>query len=83
MSIIKRYEVNCDICGVVIKRYLHYKPSLKQFREDCGRVRINNSTVIIICKSCVEVENNKDKGNIKGVYQRVKELTHKEIHKLR
>lgn len=35
---------------------MHYKPSIKQLREDCGRVRINNGHVRLICKSCVEDE---------------------------
>lgn len=59
----KIYEVSCDKCGATINHYLHYKPSLKQLREDCGRVRINNGHVHLICKSCVEDETKaKDKG---------------------
>lgn len=56
MSITKWYEVCCDKCGVAINHYSHYKPSIKQLREDCGRVRINNGHVCLICKSCVEDE---------------------------
>lgn len=52
----KIYEVSCDKCGVAINHYLHYKPSIKQLREDCGRIRINNGKVILICKGCVEEE---------------------------
>lgn len=52
----KIYEVSCDKCGVAINHYLHYKPSIKQLREDCGRIRINNGHVRLICKSCVEDE---------------------------
>ena len=63
MAIIKIYEVACDKCCQVINHYIHYKPSLKQLRKDCGIVRINNGKVRIICKGCVEAENNKDKGD--------------------
>ena len=56
MSITKWYEVCCDKCGVAINHYSHYKPSIKQLREDCGRIRINNGKVIITCKGCVEEE---------------------------
>lgn len=56
MSITKWYEVCCDKCGVAINHYLHYKPSIKQLREDCGRVRINNGNIRIICRDCVEDE---------------------------
>lgn len=56
MSITKWYEVCCDKCGVAINHYSHYKPSIKQLREDCGRVRINNGNIRIICRDCVEDE---------------------------
>lgn len=63
MSITKWYEVCCDKCGVAINHYSHYKPSIKQLREDCGRVRINNGHIRIICRDCVEDEAKaKDKG---------------------
>lgn len=63
MSITKWYEVCCDVCGVAINHYKDYKPSLKQLREDCGKVRINNSKIRIVCKDCVEAKSNKDKGD--------------------
>lgn len=53
MAIVKYYEVSCDKCGVTINHYINYKPSLKQLRKDCGRVRINDGKVILICKDCV------------------------------
>ena len=52
MSVIKWYEVCCDICGTAINHYLHYKPSIKQLREDCGKVVISYGKLVIICKNC-------------------------------
>lgn len=63
MTITKVYEVACDKCGQVINHYIHYKPSLKQLRKDCGKVIINNGKIRIVCKDCVEAKNNKDKGD--------------------
>ena len=63
MAITKVYEVTCDKCGQAINHYIHYKPSLKQLRKDCGIVRINNGNIRIVCKDCVEAKNNKDKGD--------------------
>ena len=56
MAITKVYEVDCNKCGQLINHYFHYKPSLKELREDSGRVRINNGKIITICKDCVKRE---------------------------
>lgn len=61
MSVRKYYEVSCDICGKTIIYYNHYKPSLKQLREDCERIVINNGKVVSICDEC----NRKDEKVIK------------------
>lgn len=54
MAITKVYEVTCDKCSKTINHYIHYKPSLKQLRKDCGIVRINNGKVITICEDCAK-----------------------------
>lgn len=56
MSVIKCYEVCCDICGAGINHYLHYKPSIKQLREDCGKVVISHGKLVVICKNCNEID---------------------------
>lgn len=48
----KIYEVTCDKCRCLIKRYFDYKPSLKKLRKDSGRVRINNGKILLLCKDC-------------------------------
>ena len=58
MSVIKWYEVCCDICGAAINHYLHYKPSIKQLREDCGKVVISNGKLVVICKNCNKINEN-------------------------
>lgn len=72
MSIIKYYEVSCDICGAGIKHYIHYKPSIKQLRKDCGRVVINNGKIVTICNEC----NSKDEHVLK---QRIIEVITNDI----
>lgn len=56
MSVIKYYEVCCDICGASINHYVHYKPSIKQLREDCGKVIISHGKLVVICKNCDEMD---------------------------
>ena len=58
MSVIKWYEVCCDICGAAINHYLHYKPSIKQLREDCGKVVISHGKLVVICKNCNKMDEN-------------------------
>ena len=58
MSVIKRYEVCCDICGAAINHYLHYKPSITQLRKDCGKVAISNGKLVVICKNCNKMNEN-------------------------
>lgn len=55
MSVIKCYEVCCDICGAAINHYLHYKPSIEQLKEDCGKVVISNGRLVTICENCNEM----------------------------
>ena len=52
MSFTKWYEACCDNCGAVINHYIHYKPTIKELKKDCGRVVIRNGTVITICDEC-------------------------------
>ena len=58
MSVTKWYEVCCDICGAAINHYFHYKPSIKQLREDCGKVVISHGKVVTICETCNEMDEN-------------------------
>lgn len=52
MSVIKCYEVYCDICGAAINHYVHYKPSIEQLKEDCGKVVISHGKLVTICENC-------------------------------
>lgn len=52
MSIKKRYDVCCDICGRLIKTYHYYKPTTTQLRRDKINVIINNSKILNICQIC-------------------------------
>lgn len=63
MSITRWYEVCCDNCGAVINHYIHYKPTIKELKKDCGRVVIHNCKVITICDEC----NKKNKRNLISV----------------
>ena len=58
MAIIKYYEVKCDKCNKLIKICYYYKPNITELRKLCGRTRINNGSIIIVCKECVEREKN-------------------------
>ena len=53
MSIVKWYEVSCDICGKAINHY-RYRPTTNDLKE-CGVKikRINKSEIKIICDECV------------------------------
>lgn len=55
MSVIKCYEVRCDICGATINHYVHYKPSIEQLKEDCGKVVISHGKLVTICENCNEM----------------------------
>lgn len=55
MSVIKCYEVCCDICGAAINHYVHYKPSIEQLKEDCGKVVISHGKLVTICENCNEM----------------------------
>lgn len=52
MSIKKRYDVYCDVCGKLIKTYYYYKPTTTQLRKDNINVIINNSKILNICQTC-------------------------------
>ena len=65
MSITRWYEVCCDNCGAVINHYIHYKPTIKELKKDCGSVVIHNGKVITICDEC----NKKNKRNLISVVQ--------------
>ena len=56
MSVIKWYEVCCDICGAGINHYMHYKPSINQLKEDCGKVVISHGKLVTICENCNEMD---------------------------
>ena len=63
MSITRWYEACCNNCGAVINHYIHYKPTIKELKKDCGRVVIRNGKVITICDEC----NKKNKRNLISV----------------
>lgn len=58
MSVIKYYKVCCDICGAYINHYVHYKPSINQLKEDCGKVVISHGKLVTICENCNKMDEN-------------------------
>lgn len=60
MGVRKYYEVTCDVCGKVIKRYNGYVPSNKELRKVCGEFAIHNGKRITICEACAEYFKHKD-----------------------
>lgn len=56
MSVIKWYNVCCDICGTTINNYFHYKPSIKRLKEDCGKVVISHGKLVTICENCNKMD---------------------------